>query len=681
MMISNREKSILKLLSERLHSFLTIHDIAQALGISSRTVHREMKSVEDTLHQYQLSLTRLPKLGLRIEGEPVNIDDFVQSLNEQHTIDLSDEERKVIILYNLIQSKDPVKLYSLANEIGASTHTLNKIIEQLEPDLETVELSLERRRGEGLILNGEEVNKRQLLARIMLEKLDGDSVYSVVEDHFVYHTLNETHLKGIVDIDRLFNVERLLMDELGILPYTLTEASYLTLTIHIVLAIERIKQDGHVEIEDDILNELISTDEFKVSERLTNVLSNIYDVTFNHSEIAFITMHLRGARRRHETTAYENTEIHEQHVTELIEFVQTQGFSFKDEESLFKGLNLHLEPAINRLEANIETYNPLTEMIETYDKELFDAVSSGLKIVFNNYHFPKSEVAYIALHFGGMLKAKQSRSLHVLVVCSSGIGTSRILSNRLKQHFSEITQTTEVSVSSLKSIDFSKYDGMISTVAVDTKYPHITVNPLLPEQDAENVKYFLKLQQSIVQGQRDSQSKAEPLSHKDYDRTVTFIEESLSVIQNMIVEKKKVTQLNRYLAQTLSKHHIIENTHSFIEKLNNRMELQGFALSGYPVAIPHLSDDVIKKPQLIITELAQPLTLRTIEHEEQEVTWLVCMFIPKNSEQGQLMSEVSSLITEHLDDIDQLLNDRVLIENTLKSFFLNKLKQKLTKTE
>ncbi|MDT0694946.1 BglG family transcription antiterminator [Mammaliicoccus sciuri] len=680
MMISNREKSILKLLSERLHSFLTIHDIAQALGISSRTVHREMKSVEDTLNKYHLSLTRVPKLGLRIEGEPGDIDNFVQSLTEQNTIDLSDEERKVIILYNLIQSKDPVKLYSLANEIGSSTHTLNKIIEQLEPELHTFELSLERRRGEGLILNGEEVNKRQLLARIMLEKLDGDSVYSVVEDHFVYHTLNETHLRGIVDIDRLFNVERLLMDELGTLPYTLTEASYLTLTIHIVLAIERIKQDGHVEIEDDILNELISTDEFKVSERLTNVLSDIYDVTFNHSEIAFITMHLRGARRRHETT-YENNDNHKQRVTELIEFVKDQGFSFKDEDALFKGLNLHLEPAINRLEANIETYNPLTEMIETYDQELFEAVSSGLKIVFMNYHFPKSEVAYIALHFGGMLQAKQRRSLHVLVVCSSGIGTSRILSNRLKQHFSEITQTTEVSVSSLKSIDFSKYDGMISTVAVDTKYPHITVNPLLPKQDAENVKYFLKLQQSVVHDPQNTQNQEQPLSYEDYDRTVTFIEESLALIQNMIVEKKKVTQLERYLIQTLSKHRVIDNTHTFSEKLNSRMNLQGFALTGYPVAIPHLSDESIKKPQLIITELTKPLMLKTIENEQQEVNWLVCMFIPRNSEQGQLMSEVSSLITEHLDDIDQLLNDRVKIENTLKSFFLNKLKQKLTKTE
>nr|WP_263314255.1 BglG family transcription antiterminator [Mammaliicoccus sp. Marseille-Q6498] len=680
MMISNREKSVLKLLSERLHSFLTIHDIAQSLGISSRTVHREMKSVEDTLKDYQLTLARVPKLGLRIEGEPEHIDQFIQSLNEQDTIDLSDEERKVIILYNLIQSKDPVKLYSLANEIGASTHTLNKIIEQLEPELELFELSLERKRGEGLILNGDEANKRQLLARIMLEKLDSDSVYSVVEDHFVYHTLNEKHLQGIVDIDRLFNVERLLMDELGILPYTLTEASYLTLTIHIVLAIERIKQDGHVEIEQSILDDLISTEEFKVSKRLTNVLSNIYDVQFKDSEIAFITMHLRGARRRHETT-YENSELHEQRVSKLIEFVKAQGFSFKDEAALFNGLNLHLEPAINRLESNIETYNPLTEMIETYDEQLFEAVSSGLKIALSDYHFPKSEVAYIALHFGGMLEAKETRSLHVLVVCSSGIGTSRILANRLKQHFSEITQTTEVSVSDLKSIDYSKYDGMISTVSVDTKYPHITVNPLLPDHDVESVKYFLKLKQSISYESTDTDVKEAPLSYKDYDHTVSFIEDSVTLIQNMVVEQKKVTNLNRYLVQTLTKQNVITNAEAFSEKLNQRIELQGFALTGYPVAIPHLSDDLIKKPQLIITELTKPLVLKTIENKDQEVSWLVSMFIPENSEQGQLMSEVSSLITEHLEDINQLLKDQVRIENTLKTFFLNKLKQKLTKTE
>ena len=41
------------------------------------------------------------------------------------------------------------------------------------------------------------------------------------------------------EVDNIFKVERLLMDELDILSYQLTENAYLNLTLHIVLAIER----------------------------------------------------------------------------------------------------------------------------------------------------------------------------------------------------------------------------------------------------------------------------------------------------------------------------------------------------------------------------------------------------------------------------------------------------------
>lgn len=40
------------------------------------------------------------------------------------------------------------------------------------------------------------------------------------------------------------------------------------------------------------------------------------------------------------------------------------GMTFADLDTLVDGLTLHLNPAINRLQANIETYNPLTDMIK-----------------------------------------------------------------------------------------------------------------------------------------------------------------------------------------------------------------------------------------------------------------------------------------------------------------------------
>ena len=54
------------------------------------------------------------KKGLRIAGADSDLNDLKQSIAQLQTIDLSVEEQKVIIIYALIQAKEPVKQYSLA---------------------------------------------------------------------------------------------------------------------------------------------------------------------------------------------------------------------------------------------------------------------------------------------------------------------------------------------------------------------------------------------------------------------------------------------------------------------------------------------------------------------------------------------------------------------------------------
>lgn len=88
------------------------------------------------------------------------------------------------------------------------------------------------------------------------------------------------------------------MDYLSALPYQLTESSYLTLTVHIVLSISRIKNGEYVALNDDIYDSVQNTFEHKVASELADKLGQIYDVTFNQAEIAFITIHLRGAKRK-----------------------------------------------------------------------------------------------------------------------------------------------------------------------------------------------------------------------------------------------------------------------------------------------------------------------------------------------------------------------------------------------
>ena len=100
----------------------------------------------------------------------------------------------------------------------------------------------------------------------MVNNLNSTSVYSVIENHFVYQSLNHSQ-QSLVDLDRIFKIERILMDYLGQLPYTLTESSYLTLTIHIVLSITRMQNGEYVSLNKDIYETVKDTFEHEVANR------------------------------------------------------------------------------------------------------------------------------------------------------------------------------------------------------------------------------------------------------------------------------------------------------------------------------------------------------------------------------------------------------------------------------
>src|SRR5699024_11754046 len=91
---------------------------------------------------------------------------------------------------------------------------------------------------------------------------------------------------------------RLLMDELVVLPYTLTENAYLNLTLHIVLAIDRTEHEQNVSIKEEMKEEMKDSQEFEVSRSLTERVQDEFGIKLPEEEVYFITMHLRGSKRK-----------------------------------------------------------------------------------------------------------------------------------------------------------------------------------------------------------------------------------------------------------------------------------------------------------------------------------------------------------------------------------------------
>src|SRR5699024_8000858 len=149
--------------------------------------------------------------------------------------------------------------------------------------------------------------------------LTSTSVYSVIENHFVYQSINQTQLP-MVALDKIFQVERILMDHVGQLHYSLTESSHFTVTVHIELSIDQMLNDEYQALNDDIYNHVKDTFEHQVASALALHLEHIYGVQFNQAEITFITIHLRGAKRKETTEVFKNNKD-DQRIKNLIQMV------------------------------------------------------------------------------------------------------------------------------------------------------------------------------------------------------------------------------------------------------------------------------------------------------------------------------------------------------------------------
>ncbi|MCS4486989.1 BglG family transcription antiterminator [Staphylococcus americanisciuri] len=671
-----RERQILTILLKNRGYPVNIFDIAQQLAVSSRTVHRELKNVDTTLHSFQITLKRIKNKGMLLEGNEASFQKLIESLNALEVVDLTHEEQKVIVLYALIQSNEPVKQISLASEIGASRLQLSKVLDDLAVDLHQFHLKLIRKRGEGISIIGSEMQKRTLLSQLMMERLNSTSVYSVIENHFVFQTLNQERLP-MVDMKDIFQVERLLMDDLEQLPYTLTESSYLALIVHIVLSIERMKHQQYVSVEANIVAEVQDTLEFQIASNIAERLSQQYRVTFDQSEVTFMTIHLRGAKRRDDKNL-PTQEANSVLVNRLIDAVIAQtSYQFDARSELEEGLLLHLPPAINRIRANIKTHNPMTQRIRDSYPTLYTAIAQSLERELPDLIFPDYEIAFLVLHFGGALP-RNKQAVKILVVCSSGIGTSRILANRLHESFPMIDEIVQASVSTLKAEDLTQYDAIISTIELDISAPYLTVSPLLPEHELTQTSTFLQEQLSNKRQQLFTQNKQQSTSHSnepsqidDVSQKFCLINECLTLCDNLTVSSVNYYDLGNSLAQYLSEQGVIEDVTRFGTLLIKQDHTQSFSLSPFPVAIPHLTNEHIIKPHFSIGILQHPITTR----DQSEIRYVICAMLPQNSQLKPLISQLYSIVTEHLDAIATWLEQPLDVENTLKQQILTFIKQ------
>ncbi|GAA3313295.1 hypothetical protein GCM10020331_003110 [Ectobacillus funiculus] len=128
------------------------------------------------------------------------------------------------------------------------------------------------------------------------------------------------------------------------------------------------------------MKNLQSTPEYKIAENIIKQLETVFQVDIPTAEIGYITMHLHGAKLRHdkeyliEDSSFQIA-IKTKH---LIQYVGEQLHQdLTSNRSLFEGLVVHLKPALYRIKQNMGISNPLLHKIKGDYPELFSVVKKA----------------------------------------------------------------------------------------------------------------------------------------------------------------------------------------------------------------------------------------------------------------------------------------------------------------
>lgn len=381
----------------------------------------------------------------------------------------------------------------LAHQLGVSVTTLASYLDDLTSWLDKFTIDLSRKRGVGVSITGNEANKRRALATYLLFHFHEElleSLYILMKDMEL-----EDSVLGYFPPDYLMIIDELVnrMFEKG--KMRLADNDYLGLVVHIAITLKRVESNFLLDEPIGEIEEEETINAFQLMDQLCEELKSKLSIPLTERDVQYLAVILKGSKLQDsDTIAYDRIMLG-QIIKNIIQDVSSQlHVDLTRDFSLFQGLFAHMEPSIFRLKHQTGLFNPLTAQIKKKYPVLFMAVRNSLEKEIPEIRFPDDEVAFIVLHFGSALLMNEEKpTIHGVVVCPTGIGTSKMLASRIKKEFQEIDTIEVKTIKEMQQSNVDEFDIIISTVRLPFDEVHyILVSPLLSDEDIQMIRSYLQ---------------------------------------------------------------------------------------------------------------------------------------------------------------------------------------------
>lgn len=451
-------------------------DIANLIGKSRKTIAKYLDNIADYVEHFDVSLIRKRNVGIYFEG---NISKLSESIQENNILKFNiPKQRSLDLLTELLITNKAITVQELADKFFISRSTLENNLKAVKGFLNKFGASLLTTK-EGIVIVASEREKRRLMSELISLYWGDDYLNKEQKLQMKGAQDVSTNINVFFSPETLIKVLNALNQFKQISGLKMSDYEYQSLAIHLTIAIERIKRNEVIKFSSQ--NSVLE----KNTLILIKVIEKEFGIKLPKDEKQYLNIHILTIQSSLTTSKQDEDKQLKNNNVSLFLTASLKQF----DSTLIKNLTIHLIPALKRLSLGLTIRNPYTSKIKKYFTRAYnEVVDLGIKIK-NAYGISLNddELAYIALHIEAF-NERNNKVMTVALVCSTGLGTARLLEQRIKKQFSnQIKISRVVSVQEIKERPVSE-DLVISTINIKLpNVPLIVVSPFLDENGIRKI--------------------------------------------------------------------------------------------------------------------------------------------------------------------------------------------------
>lgn len=469
----------------RQDGYRTAAQLAELLGVSQKTVRIRLKELNDQLADYGAAIISKARYGYQLVIEDEEKYGRLAGDQEELRIPETERERQEYLLAYLLWHQEYIKSEDLCEFLYISRTTLSRSLKSVEVVLKRYSLALDRKPNYGIRVMGREIDIRRLISdyfikRNCLEEMD-----------------NSRMERELVD---LVNMIRPL---LGRFEIRISETALMNFVDYVYVALKRMRSGNYLDMQIDSIPEM-GVKEHAFIRELTACLSEWAGISYTKEEESYLLLYLAGKRMVGNVVENESNFIIHEYTDRLalsmLDVIkQSYHIDFRNNFEVRMTLNQHLVPFDIRIRFDIPLKNPLLEEIKENYCLAYQISCEAVQVLRRFYHkeISEDEIGYFALIFELAMEKEQvgGEACDILVVSSSGKGSSRLLKYKYEHEFADYLNHIYVcDLLELERFDFSKVDYVFTTFPITIKIPVpiVEVGVFLGEDDIRKVTDILR---------------------------------------------------------------------------------------------------------------------------------------------------------------------------------------------